>query len=161
MADEVDLGMVAGRPDILEDAGVRTAVAGMTILFRMVLAVVDRAADEAVIEFAGPVPKVVDGADGRTVALKAVLAQVPDRVLAGAESPAGQEAADAVFVAVAHEAVDQNDRVLIVAFHRKHSFSFRDGYRFYYTHIKVKKKRRKHRTTVLQYELAKREEELP
>ena len=118
MADQVDLRVVAGRPDVFQDAGVRAPVTGMAVLFRMVLAVVDGAAHEVVVELAGPVPQVVDGADGGAVAFKAVLPQVPDGVLARAEAPAGEETADAVFIAVAHEAVDQDDRIVVVAFHK-------------------------------------------
>ena len=121
VADQMDLRVVARSPDVFQNAGVGPPVTGMAVLLRMVLAVVDGTADQVVVELTGSVPQVVDGSDCRAPALETVLTQVTDSVLAGTKAPAGEEAADAVFVAVAHESVDQDDRIVVVPFHSRYT----------------------------------------
>ena len=120
IAEDVDFLVVTGRSPVFEDTLICAAVAGMSVAFRVSLAVVDGAADQVGIEVADAVPDRSEGAKARVVKLIASGAHRLGEVSAEtAKIPVDE--VDVVVRALIdpEQTVDQYRRVIVFA----HSYS--------------------------------------
>ena len=115
VADKVDLQRAVGVVKLGQNALEGAAVAAVSVLRRVVLAVIDRAADEVGVQLAGSVPVARNGAYRRGVDLVAC---------AGEHFLKAGKAAPVVKVcdlgsAPAEQTVDEHDRVIVALFCRR------------------------------------------
>ena len=112
VADEVDLRVVAGRTEIFQDAFIGTAEALDAVLLGMIDTVVDAAAEDVGIEFAGTFPHAGEGAESGLIDFIAeVFVPVLSEVLReGSEILI--EIAEVVFLIDAQETVDEDGRIV-------------------------------------------------
>ncbi len=118
VAEEVDLLVGAVLAEVLHDAGVFSAEPGVAVLLRMDFAVVDTAAEQVGPQDAGTVPAAVDGAQRGAMHLDALLPQVFAQVLLVGQTEVRVLFVDEVLLAPAHEAVADDDGVIVLVLHK-------------------------------------------
>ena len=112
VADEVDLRVVSGSTEVFQDTFIGTAETFDAVLLRVVDTVVDAAAEDVGIEFAGALPHTGEGAECRLIDLIAeVFFPVLSEVL-GEGSEVLVQIAEIVLLVDAQETMDKDSRIV-------------------------------------------------
>ena len=112
VADEVDLRVVAGRAEVFQDAFIGTAETLDAVFLGMIDTVVDAAAEDVGIEFAGTFPHAGEGAESGLIDFIAeVFVPVLSEVLREGSEILVQ-IAEIVFLIDAQETVDEDGRII-------------------------------------------------
>ena len=118
VAEDVDLLVGPFLTEVFQDTGVLSSIPGMTVLLRVDFSVVDTAAEQVGPEDTGAVPAAVDRTEGRAVHLDALVPKVFAEVLLVGQSEVRELLVDEVLLAPAHEAVDDDDRIVVLVLHK-------------------------------------------